>query len=132
MQGNRSKDTLAELAIRRALHAGGLRYRVNMRPIPSLRRTADVVFTRAKVAVFIDGCFWHACPTHYVEPKANVDYWRPKIERNRARDAETTSHLEEAGWIVMRFWEHQVPETVVKEIALAVRAARPKDTRKLS
>jgi len=124
MRGNRSKDTLAELAVRRALHAKGLRYRVNMRPLPELRRTADVVFTRAKVAVFIDGCFWHACPTHYVEPKVNVDYWRPKIERNRARDLETSGRLEGAGWIVLRFWEHHAPEAVVQEICGVVRATQ--------
>lgn len=124
MQGNKSKDTLAELAIRKALHAKGLRYRVNMRPVPDLRRTADVVFTRARLAIFIDGCFWHACSAHYVEPKANVDYWRPKINRNRDRDLETTQRMQDAGWVVMRFWEHEETETVVHEIVLAVDATR--------
>ena len=124
MQGNKSKDTLAELAIRRALHAQGFRYRVNIRPLPTLRRTADVVFPRVKIAVFIDGCFWHACPIHYVEPKVHIDYWRPKIDRNHTRDVETTCLREQAGWTVMRFWGHQLSEEVAGEIAAAVRAAR--------
>lgn len=124
MQGNRSKDTLAELAVPRALHTKNLRYRVNMRPLPELPRTADVVSTRAEVAVFIDGCFWHAGPTHHVEPKGNVDYSRPMIGRNRARVLETSRRLEGAGWIVLRFWEHQAPDAVVKEIFDVVRATQ--------
>ncbi|MGY3567412.1 very short patch repair endonuclease [Sinomonas sp. RB5] len=123
MLGNRSRDTAPELKVRRAVHAMGLRYRVAYRPVPALRRTADLVFTRARVAVFIDGCYWHGCPQHYIEPASNVDYWRPKIARNRERDAETTAALSAAGWQVLRFWSHEDPARVAAEIAEAVRPA---------
>nr|WP_281359093.1 very short patch repair endonuclease [Pseudarthrobacter oxydans] len=124
MQGNRSRDTKPELAVRCLLHAKGLRYRVNFRPLPTFRRTADVVFTRARVAVFIDGCFWHGCPTHYRAPGSNVTYWSAKVSRNRNRDIETTEHLEAAGWTVLRFWAHEDPATVAHEIAEAIRLHR--------
>jgi DNA mismatch endonuclease (patch repair protein) len=124
MVGNRSRDTLPELSVRRLIHESGLRYRVAARPIPELRRTADILFTRARVAVFIDGCFWHRCPDHYVEPKSNIDYWRPKIARNAERDVETTKQLEEAGWIVLRYWSHEQPGLVAESIEERVRAVR--------
>lgn len=121
MQSNRGRDTKPELAVRRALYAGGLRYRVNYRPEPSLRSTADIVFTRARVAVFIDGCFWHGCPEHYQRPGSNRDYWDPKIARNRERDAETVERLRESGWTVLRYWEHEPPEAVAASIVEIVR-----------
>jgi DNA mismatch endonuclease, patch repair protein len=121
MQGNRSQDTSAELAVRRLLHAAGLRYRVNTRPVPAIRRRADVVFPRRKIAVFIDGCFWHACPDHFVPPKSNVDYWKPKIDRNQARDRDTNAQLLEAGWSVLRYWSHEEPATVARAIVQEVR-----------
>lgn len=123
MLGNRSRDTAPELKVRRAVHAMGLRYRVAYRPEPALRRTADLVFTRARVAVFIDGCYWHGCPEHYIEPASNVDYWRPKIARNRERDEETTAALTAAGWHVLRFWSHEDPAEVAATIRAEVRAA---------
>lgn len=86
MQGNRGRDTSAELAVRRLAHAQGLRYRVNARPEADLRRTADMLFTRAKVAVFVDGCYWHGCPEHFTMPATNLDYWSSKIDRNQERD----------------------------------------------
>jgi DNA mismatch endonuclease, patch repair protein len=89
MQGNRSRDTAPELAIRRLLHAAGLRYRVDRRPLNGVRRRADIVFGPAKVAVFVDGCYWHGCPEHYVPPKTNPNYWSPKISGNVARDRDT-------------------------------------------
>jgi DNA mismatch endonuclease (patch repair protein) len=130
MQGNRSRDTLPEIAVRRLLHAAGLRYRVAMRPIPTLRRTADIVFTRRKIAVFIDGCFWHGCPEHYVVPRTNVEYWSPKIERNFSRDAETNEQLRAAGWIVVRYWSHRSPEDIAARVIELVRSAWPDVTRK--
>lgn len=102
MQGNRSRDTSPELAVRRILHAQGLRYRVDYRPEPSLRRTADIVFTKQRVAVFVDGCYWHACPEHGTSARTNAEYWSAKLNRNVARDAETTARLETAGWTVLR------------------------------
>lgn len=122
MLANRRRDTSIELAVRRLLHRAGARYRVDFAPDPSdRRRRADIVFTRARVAVFLDGCFWHGCPAHYVEPKTNVDYWRPKIARNIARDAETSERLRKAGWTVLRFWEHEEPSLVAEKIIAAVR-----------
>ncbi|MER8017711.1 very short patch repair endonuclease [Streptomyces griseoluteus] len=113
------KDTSAELAVRRLLHAAGMRYRVEY-PVPGMaRRRIDVAFTRAKVAVLIDGCFWHGCPQHATQPKANAEWWREKLARNMARDLETTAHLNARGWTVLRFWEHEAPE----EVAVRVRAA---------
>ncbi|MFE6491984.1 very short patch repair endonuclease [Streptomyces sp. NPDC057748] len=117
MSRQASKDTAVELAVRRLLHAAGLRYRVEY-PVPGMaRRRIDVAFTRAEVAVLIDGCFWHGCPDHATQPKANAEWWRRKLDRNMARDRETTEHLAARGWTVLRFWEHEAPE----EVALRVR-----------
>lgn len=121
MRGNRSRDTTPELALRRILHAAGLRYRVHRAPLAELRRRADVVFGPARVAVFIDGCYWHGCPDHYVPPKTNPEYWSPKIAGNMARDRDTDSRLIEAGWLVLRFWEHQDTEECAQEVITAVR-----------
>jgi DNA mismatch endonuclease (patch repair protein) len=121
MQSNRSSDTKPELALRSILHAKGLRYRVNHRPLPEVRHTADVVFTRARVAVFVDGCWWHRCPQHYTEPKSNTGYWVPKIERNVARDAKVDGLLAAAGWTVIRAWEHDDPAEVADRVEHAVR-----------
>lgn len=121
MQGNRSRDTAPELAVRKLVHRMGLRYRVNARPLPTLRRTADLVFTRRRVAVFIDGCFWHGCPEHHRAPSANSDYWTAKVARNRARDAATDETLAAAGWTVLRFWAHQPPGEVASVVGAVVR-----------
>jgi DNA mismatch endonuclease (patch repair protein) len=124
MQGNRSRDTRPELAVRRLLHSEGLRYRVACRPLSTLRRTADIVFTRQKIAVFIDGCFWHGCPEHgQATTKQNPDYWSAKFLRNRERDLETNELLEAAGWQVLRFWEHEAPAEVVAAVRAAVDTA---------
>lgn len=120
MQGNRSRDTKPELAVRTLLHGIGLRYRVDVRPERAIRRRADVVFTRARVAVFIDGCFWHGCPDHFRYPVEHADYWRDKIGRNRERDAETDALLDAAGWRVLRFWSHESPVVAVQDIAAQV------------
>ncbi|WP_432120652.1 very short patch repair endonuclease [Streptomyces sp. S1] len=114
-----SRDTAQELAVRRLLHASGLRYRVNV-PVPGMtRRTIDIAFGPAKVAVFLDGCFWHGCPQHATQPKSNAEWWRTKLDKNMARDRETTEHLEALGWTVLRFWEH----APTGEISATVRAA---------
>ncbi|MFI8320813.1 very short patch repair endonuclease [Streptomyces sp. NPDC085529] len=109
MQSNKGRDTKPELALRRAVHALGLRYHVSERPIPAIRRTADLVFTRARIAVFLDGCFWHACPEHFTVSRTNPEYWAEKAEKNRARDRQTDMLLQEAGWAVLRVWEHEDP-----------------------
>jgi DNA mismatch endonuclease (patch repair protein) len=107
MIGNKSRDTKPELVVRRYLHASGLRYRVHARPIKDWNRRADIVFPKAKVAIFVNGCFWHGCPNHFVEPKTNPDYWKRKIDRNVQRDAETYQQLKSRGWLVITLWEHE-------------------------
>lgn len=108
MLHNRARDTKPELSIRSEVHRRGLRYRVAMQPLETIRRSADLVFTRARVAVFVDGCFWHACPQHFVMPSTNREYWSAKIATNERRDRETDRMLAEAGWMVLRIWEHEV------------------------
>lgn len=123
MRGNRRRDTSPEMAVRRLVHAAGLRYRVDARPLPNLNRRADLVFTRAKVAVFIDGCYWHGCPAHGTAAKTNAGYWGPKIARNRARDVDTDAQLVAAGWTVVRAWEHDEPVRVAERIVNALMPA---------
>lgn len=134
MQGNRRRDTLPELALRRALFAKGLRYRVDFpirvdsgRPI-----RADIAFTRAKVAVFVDGCFWHGCPEHQVIPARNRDYWEPKLRRNVERDRETDRRLSDAGWRVVRIWEHESPGEALECVVEAVGRASQSPTSRRS
>ncbi|MDJ0106334.1 very short patch repair endonuclease [Rhodococcus erythropolis] len=116
MQANRSRDTKPELRVRQIVHSLGLRYRVAARPLKDRRFTADLVFTRARVAVFVDGCFWHACPEHYRLPKTNRDYWAKKTAVNQAHDRQVIASLVDAGWIAMRFWEHENPTEVAHAI----------------
>jgi DNA mismatch endonuclease, patch repair protein len=116
MRANRARDTAPERAIRSILHARGYRYRTHYQPVAGLRRTADIVFTRLKVVIFVDGCFWHGCPQHFIAPKTNSAYWGSKIEGNIARDRATDRALREAGWTVLRFWEHQAPIDVADRI----------------
>lgn len=122
MVSNRRRDTRPELAVRRAVHALGLRYRVDVRPLPTVNRRADLVFSRRRVAVFVDGCYWHGCPDHGTTPKTNAIYWGGKIARNSERDRDTDARLREAGWVVLRFWEHQDPLAAAEEIAAVVRS----------
>lgn len=126
MKANRRRDTGPERSLRRILHAHGLRYRVDL-PLPfDRRRRADITFTRIRFAVFVDGCFWHGCPVHYVPPATNPAYWEAKVSRNRERDLETTARLEQSGWTVLRLWEHEDPDQaaeLVQETVARLRAA---------
>jgi DNA mismatch endonuclease (patch repair protein) len=124
MQSNRGRDTKPELAVRRLLHASGLRYRVSKRPLPQIRRTADIVFGPVKVAVFIDGCYWHGCPEHGQRPKTNAEFWESKIDGNIRRDRETDGLLVEAGWTVLRFWEHEAAADCAARITKTVTTRR--------
>jgi DNA mismatch endonuclease (patch repair protein) len=124
MQSNKSRDTKPELALRRSAHALGLRYRVSVRPLPKVRRTADMVFSKAMVAVFLDGCFWHGCPEHHTVAATNAGYWAEKVRRNRERDMETNRLLQEAGWTVIRIWEHEDPSEAAAKVAEQVRGRR--------
>lgn len=120
MQANRCRDTQPEMDLRRAMHALGLRYRVSVRPLDGIRRTADAVFRRARVAVFCDGCFWHGCPDHFSVPRVNSLFWTSKIQANRDRDVDTVELLSAAGWLSFRVWEHENMEEAARHIAEAV------------
>lgn len=124
MQAVGKRDTPPERALRSALHRRGLRYRVDKAPIAGLRRRADIVFGPARVAVFVDGCFWHGCPDHVTWPKANADWWKRKIARNRERDADTNRRLAEAGWSVVRVWEHEDTEEAAERVVQTLESAR--------
>jgi DNA mismatch endonuclease (patch repair protein) len=104
------------MAIRRLLFAAGLRYCVDARPLPDLNRRADLVFRSAKVAVFVDGCYWHGCPKHGTTAKTNAEYWSTKIGRNITRDLETDRLLADAGWLVVRIWEHEEPAEAASRV----------------
>jgi DNA mismatch endonuclease (patch repair protein) len=122
MRSNKSRDTKPELALRSAVHARGLRYRVSAKPLAGVRRTADLVFSRAKVAVFLDGCFWHGCPEHHTVASANATFWADKVEGNRKRDRDTDDRLAEAGWVSVRVWEHEDVAEAARRVEAIVRA----------
>lgn len=130
MRANRKADTGPELRLRSALYRRGLRYRVLLPLIlDGLRVRPDLVFPRAKVAVFVDGCFWHGCPAHGTVPRSNSRYWLPKLERNAARDVQVTVGLAAAGWSVVRVWEHEDPDAAAERVSLALRGVRHRSTR---
>jgi DNA mismatch endonuclease (patch repair protein) len=120
MSGVRTRDTAAELAIRRELHRRGLRYRVST-PISGMGRIKpDIVFTRQKVAVFVDGCFWHRCPEHATEPKTNAEWWDQKLTKNVERDRRNDMTLRNGSWTVIRIWEHEDPVTAAERIKISL------------
>jgi DNA mismatch endonuclease (patch repair protein) len=121
MQATRRRDTPGEVALRSELHSRGLRYRVDRKPVPDSRRRADIVFRSARIAVFVDGCFWHACPQHATWPKVNEAWWRAKIDGNRQRDRDTDTLLVRRGWAVYRIWSHDDPKQAARKIEKAVR-----------
>ena len=111
MKAQKRVDTRPETLVRAALSELGITdYEVDARPVENLRRTADLVFHEERLAVFIDGCFWHGCPEHARETKSNTKWWKAKIDANKARDLDTTVKLESARWSVVRVWEHENPE----------------------
>ena len=116
MRANRGRDTGPELAVCSALRGLGYRYRVDHPLIIDCRRRGDIVFTRRRVVVFIDGCFWHGCPEHRAAPASNAVFWAKKLTQNLRRDRDTDRWLREAGWTMLRFWEHEHPNSVVERI----------------
>lgn len=125
MRATKRRDTRPELALRSELHARGFRYRVDEKAWPGVGAPRpDIVFRREKVAVFVDGCFWHSCPSHLRPPSKNVDYWQPKLERNRERDSRNNRALAEADWLVVRLWEHVPVEEAVETVIKAVESRR--------
>jgi DNA mismatch endonuclease, patch repair protein len=131
MQSQRARDTAPELKIRRLLYCSGMRYRVDRAPIAGLRRRADILFSSARVAVFIDGCFWHSCPEHGSKPKVNSEQWQAKLLHNLERDRDTDQRIQNAGWAVVRVWEHEEPSAAVTKIIASVRSRQPKARRDL-
>jgi DNA mismatch endonuclease (patch repair protein) len=126
MLGNKGGFTKPEVALRSALHAAGYRFRKDYRiDLNGIRARPDVAFTRAKVAVFLDGCFWHRCPDHGTLPTRNAHYWTPKLARNVERDREQDKALSEAGWTVVRLWEHVPLPEAVQAVEAALRRAYP-------
>lgn len=123
MQNQKRRDTSPEIELRSALHRQGLRFRIE-HLLPAMRRRADIVFPRQRVAVFVDGCFWHGCPEHRTAPKANADWWRAKIESNVTRDRDTDARLAAAGWLSLRVWEHEQPHAAAAMIGSLVRSRR--------
>lgn len=130
MRANRKVDTTPEVAVRSALWRAGLRFRKDFSiPVPGSRPVrADVAFPRERVAVFVDGCFWHACPEHGTRPTVNADYWLPKLERNVARDRLVDEALTEQGWLVLRAWEHEAPNDVAQRVVRVVSTRRGQRT----
>lgn len=124
MQRQRRRDTKPEMELRRELHRLGLRYRVDHPIVPSVRRRADVAFVRARVAVFVDGCFWHSCPLHATQPKSNAEWWTSKLAANRERDHDTDARLVAAGWTSVRIWEHEDMRCAARGIAKLARGHR--------
>lgn len=120
MQLQKSQGTQAELRLRKLLHRSGLRFRVHRMIVPGTRRSVDIAFGPSKVAVFVDGCFWHGCPLHYRPPASNELYWHPKIAANRARDEDTDLRLGASGWKVVRVWEHEDVAEAAERIAEVV------------
>lgn len=116
------RDTKPEMQLRSELHRRGLRYRVQTKVPGNNRRKIDIAFSRARLAVYVDGCFWHGCPVHHVQPIANSEWWTWKIERNKARDRDTDRELAEAGWTVMRTWEHEDPAEAASRVEAIYRA----------
>lgn len=126
----RQAGTGAELALRREMYRVGLRYRVGYEVLKNPRRIADAAFPGRRIAIFVDGCFWHGCPEHATWPKQNAEFWRQKIEANRRRDADTDERLRSLGWTVLRFWSHESPMDAAKTImrALAKADSAPRDS----
>lgn len=121
MQANRRVNTGPERRVRSVLHHMGLRFRKDMRlDLEGGRVRPDIVFTRAKIAVFVDGCYWHSCPQHGARPKANAEFWSAKLARNVARDRRADDVLDAAGWTVLRVWEHEEPSQAACRIHLAL------------
>lgn len=123
MKNQRRRDTKPEAALRSELWRRGLRYRVDVKVV-GRRRRVDIGFTRVKVAVFVDGCFWHRCPEHGSFPKSNRAWWTEKLQANERRDRDTDIELVEAGWLVIRVWEHEDPIKAADRVEAAVRARR--------
>jgi DNA mismatch endonuclease (patch repair protein) len=122
MSRQRQRDTGPEVALRSELHRRGFRYFVDREPVLGLRRRADLIFPRHRIAVFVDGCYWHGCPTHGTIPKTNAEWWKAKLSTNRKRDRDTDRRMQEAGWKVIRIWEHEDAISAADRVAAALKS----------
>ncbi|MEJ2865971.1 very short patch repair endonuclease [Actinomycetospora flava] len=120
MRATPQRDTKPELALRRELHRRGRRFFVDRAPLPGLRRRADLVFPRRRIAVYVDGCFWHSCPQHATTPKTNTAWWQSKLDANEARDRDTDQRLREHGWVAIRVWEHEQAAVAATKVEAAL------------
>lgn len=120
MQAIPSRDTAPEKALRSILHRMGLRFRKDREPVEGVRCKADVVFRKARVCVFIDGCFWHRCPKHFRPPKTNTEWWLEKVKDNQERDNRKTMLIKKHGWMVLRYWEHEIQHDNTIKIATKI------------
>jgi len=128
MSRQRRTGTAPETALRRELHRRGRRYFVDRAPLPGLRRRADLVFPRHRVAVYVDGCFWHCCPEHATYPRNNAQWWAEKLAGNVARDRDTDARLGAAGWTVVRVWEHEDAAEAADRVQAALYPSHPADS----
>lgn len=124
MAQQRSKDTAPEVAVRKALHARGVRFRIDVKLERDMRTRADIAWAGLKLAIFVDGCFWHSCPLHATRPKANAGWWDAKLAANVERDRRTEELLRARGWRVLRYWEHEHAGDVADDILRTMRQLR--------
>ncbi|OPX17064.1 very short patch repair endonuclease [Gordonia sp. i37] len=124
MSQQRSKDTAPEVEVRKALHARGVRFRTDVKLEPDMRTRADIAWRGMKLAVFVDGCFWHGCTEHATRPAANREWWANKLDANIARDRRTDAALQERGWTVRRYWEHEAPSAIAEDIVTTIERLR--------
>jgi DNA mismatch endonuclease (patch repair protein) len=122
MKGNRGADTSPEVALRSELHRRGLRFRKNRQAVPGIRCRPDIVFPGPRLAVFVDGCYWHRCPQHGTAPTTNAGYWQEKLDRNVARDRRNDRDLQAAGWAVLRVWEHEPVRIAADRVAATLKS----------
>jgi len=121
MQGNAGRETKPEKRLRSVLQKLGLRFRNDLNVVAGIRCKADIVFRRARVGIFVDGCFWHGCPVHFRAPKTNTEWWQEKIEDNIRRDERQTAKIQNAGWVVVRLWEHEVNGKNIELVARRIK-----------
>lgn len=126
MRSQKTSGTKPETAVRSLLHGMGLRYRVDYRPEPDVRTRPDIVFTRRRVAIYVDGCFWHGCPDHFIPPKNNEEWWAAKIWSNKSRDAKHRAALRDRGWTVAAYWEHESPQAIAEAVRIMVASVEPR------
>jgi len=124
MRATGRRDTKPEKALRSELHRRGLRFWVDREVLRGSRRRADIIFPRARVAIFVDGCFWHGCPLHASWPRSNAAWWREKIEANHRRDKDTNLRLAAVGWRSVRVWEHEPVEAAAGRVEAVVESRR--------